>query len=86
MVFGGRGSQSRSLANSMRGPFAAAVATHELKFAWSPRTFRRLPFDVLINCSIRSGYLVSRWATNRLHSGIPRCLQAACCLLHCCLA
>jgi len=44
-----------------------------------------LPFEVLISCSISSGYFVSLCVTSRLHSGMPRCLQAAFCLLHVCV-
>jgi len=50
----------------------------------SPKLYS--PVEVLISCSIRSGYLVSLWATSRLHSGIPRCLQAKCCLLQLCIS
>ena len=42
------------------------------------------PLELLMSCSISSGYLVSRCVTNRLHSGIPRCRQATCCRLQLC--
>lgn len=32
---------------------------------------RDLPLELLMSCSMSSGYLVRRWATSRLHSGMP---------------